>query len=288
MLTITLFECIQVALMATAAFVVGRQPVRRTVAAFLVFCTFVLSWFAPGNRISRAALAGIAIGSVILTVELAFNSKPRFLSRERLRFYPGRRSPVGSLRIIGHIFVEVLIGGAACLILLQTRHPNSTAVGMLRLAAGVAMIYAVAALAFELIRLGLWAMGMSAPLLHRTPIAARSVGEFWGQRWNLVISAWLRQYFYLPLARRRRPGLGIMCAFLVSGALHGWPMMVAVSSAAGCTTLAFFLLQGVFVLAEQRLQIHTWPDYLARAWTLTALLLPSPLYIDPGLRLFNL
>jgi hypothetical protein len=50
----------------------------------------------------------------------------------------------------------------------------------------------------------------------------------------------------------------------------------------------FFGLQGVFILAEDRLHVHAWPVPLARAWTLTILLATSPLIIGPYLRMVHL
>ena len=123
--------------------------------------------------------------------------------------------------------------------------------------------------------------------MHRTPIAARSVGEFWGQHWNIITSAWQRTFVFWPLARRGCAGVGVLCCFFVSGALHAWPMLVALGPFAALSTMVFFVFQGVVVLAESRLRIHTWPVAIARVWTLVILLASLPLYIDPGLRLFG-
>jgi hypothetical protein len=184
--------------------------------------------------------------------------------------------------------LNVFIASSAFLTLLQTRHPSSTAMELLRLAAGVALLYALAALVFEILGLCFLVAGYSLPLMHRTPIAARSVGEFWGQRWNIIVSARLRTFIFWPLARRRCAGLGVLCSFLVSGALHGWPILVALGTSAAFSMVLFFVIQGVFVLAESRLSIHTWPVTIARTWTLVILLASSPLLIDPDLRVFGL
>jgi hypothetical protein len=64
-------------------------------------------------------------------------------------------------------------------------------------------------------------------------------------------------------------------------------MLAALGAPAALSTMAFFTVQGLFVLAENRLAIHNWPVVVARAWTLMILLASSPLYIDPGLRLFG-
>ena len=124
--------------------------------------------------------------------------------------------------------------------------------------------------------------------IQETPIAARSLRDFLGKRWNRPVSAWLHRFVFLPLARQRRPDLGLFCAYLVSGAIHAWFTLVALGAFAACEMAVFFGLQGVFILAEDRLQVHAWPVPLARAWTLTILLATSPLIICPYLRMVHL
>jgi hypothetical protein len=63
--------------------------------------------------------------------------------------------------------------------------------------------------------------------------------------------------------------------------------LVALGTSAAFSVVLSFVIQGVFVLAESRLNIHTWPVTMARTWTLVILLASSPLFIDPGLRLFG-
>ena len=258
-------------------------------AALFVVGLFIASWFMTGTQVARAALAFVAVVSLMFAVELTADAGQRLSGREHWRI---RRSQIGKgplSRSVWCVLFHATIAWASFLTLLQMQHPPaSIPMGLLRLAAGVALLYAIAALVFEVFGLCFLAAGYSLPLMHRTPIAARSVGEFWGQRWNLIVSAWLRTYIFWPLARRRCAGIGILCSFLVSGALHGWPMLVALGTSAAFTTVGFFVIQGVFIMAENRLRIHTWPIALARAWTLLILLASSPLYIDPGLRLFGL
>jgi D-alanyl-lipoteichoic acid acyltransferase DltB (MBOAT superfamily) len=174
------------------------------------------------------------------------------------------------------------------MILLHLRNSNGLTRELLRLGAGVALIYAWVAIISTVIGLLFLAAGYSLPELHRHPIAARSVVEFWARRWNIVVSAWLHAFVFLPLARRRRNTLGILLAFGVSGAMHGWLVLFALGRWAAFTTVLFFMIQGVVVIVENRLRIQTWPIVAARAWTMIILLGSSPLFIDPGLRLFGL
>jgi alginate O-acetyltransferase complex protein AlgI len=174
------------------------------------------------------------------------------------------------------------------LVLLHTRHVVGAVCSITRLGAGVVLVYAGTQFVFDLASFCLLAVGISLGPFHRTPIAAHSVAEFWGQRWNRIVSAWLHTFVYLPLARRRCSRLGVFSAFLVSGVLHGWVILVAVGISSALATLLFFVAQGAFVLAEHRLRIHAWPVPVARGWTWAVLLASSPLIVDPYLRVFDL
>jgi hypothetical protein len=255
-------------------------------AALFVVGLFVASWFVSGTQVTRAIFACVAVFSLMFAVELTTEGGQRLSRRECWRIRP-QAGKVLLLPAIWHVLFNVFIASSAFLTLLQTRHPSRTAMELLRLAAGVAFFYALAALAFEIFGLCFLVAGYSLPLLHRTPVAARSVGEFWGQRWNMIVSAWLRTFIFRPLARRRGAGVGVLGSFLVSGALHGWPILVALGTSSAFSMVLFFVIQGVFVLAESRLSIHTWPVTMARTWTLVILLASSPLLIDPDLRVFG-
>lgn len=264
----------------------SRRRVWGMCAALFVVGLFIASWFISGTQVTRAIFALVAVASLMFAIELTTQGGQRLSRRESWRIRP-RVGKVLLLPAIWHVLLGVFIASSAFLTLLQTRHPSSTAMELLRLAAGVALFYALAALVFEILGLCFLVAGYSLPLLHRTPIAARSVGEFWGQRWNIIVSAWLRTFIFWPLARRSCAGVGVLCSFLVSGALHGWPILVALGTSAAFSTVWFFVIQGVFVLAESRLSIHTWPVTMARTWTLVILLASSPLLIDPDLRVFG-
>ncbi len=265
----------------------SRRPVLRVGAALFVVGLFAASWFVSGTQVTRAIAAFVPVAVLMFAVELTAEARQKLSLRECWRIRRAKIGEAPSWRSVGLVLLNVFIASSAFLTLLQTRHPHSTCMGLLRLAAGVSLLYAAAALVFEVCGLCFLAAGYSLPLMHRAPIAARSVGEFWGQRWNIIVSAWLRTFVFWPLARRRFAGVGVFCCFLVSGAFHAWPMLAGLGTVAASSTAVFFVFQGVVVLAESRLSVHTWPVAMARAWTLVILLASSPLYIDPGLRLFG-
>src|SRR5262249_23617594 len=125
------------------------------------------------------------------------------------------------------------------------------------------------------------------PVLHDDPILSRSVQEFWGERWNRIVSAWLAANCLWPLARRRRPLLGLAAAFAASALLHAYLTWAALALPSAMEMGVFFLIQAVIVLFERRVGVPRWPGAAARAWTVATLLLTSPLFVGPFLELFD-
>ena len=295
MLTLVVF-CAHTVLGVAAVLVVGRSRIQRAYAALFLVCGFILEWFAPFDSCLRAILAWGGMIALAATIKSAASATPRWPVWNRLLDlvsvpYPlraGRTRPTLSLPIIGRFILEGLFGSAALLTLWQTTpaaHSSGAIIAVFRLIAGVIFLYAMLEFLTDFFFL---AAGVSLHSIHRAPIAARSLREFWGQRWNRIASALLHRFVFLPLARRHRPSLGLFCACLVSGVLHAWPAMVALGAFAAFTTATFFCLQGVLILAEDRLHVHAWPVLVARTWTLVILLASSPLVIDPFLRMFHL
>jgi alginate O-acetyltransferase complex protein AlgI len=67
-------------------------------------------------------------------------------------------------------------------------------------------------------------IGYDLPENFNMPYVARSITEFW-QRWHMTLSAWLRDYLYIPLGGNRR-GEGrryanLMLTMLLGGLWHG-------------------------------------------------------------------
>jgi hypothetical protein len=70
---------------------------------------------------------------------------------------------------------------------------------------GALVMYALGETGDALFRVLLASSALRGPPIHRTPIVATSLREFWGERWNLVVNRWLREHCFLPWARRRQP-----------------------------------------------------------------------------------
>lgn len=75
-------------------------------------------------------------------------------------------------------------------------------------------------------------LGIDLAENFRRPYLATSVREFWAQRWHLSLSAWFRDYLYIPLGGSRgtpvRTYGNLLVVFLVSGLWHGanWTFVV--------------------------------------------------------------
>lgn len=157
---------------------------------------------------------------------------------------------------------------------------------LLRWVGGALLIYGVAEAVTRCVRLVCGALGFRIPLMHDTPIRARSVGAFWSRHYNRAVSGWLARNVQRPVAQSLGPEAGIVAAFGVSTALHAWLAWVALGPAEGICMGAFFAVQGGVVLLER-----VWPGWRRlsvggrRAWTLGWLLLSAPLFVEPFVRL---
>jgi hypothetical protein len=298
MLTLAVL-CAHAVLMIAAVLVVGRKPIQWAGSAFFLVCCFFLEWFAPVDISWHAIMALGGMAALVASITVADSATPQWSARLRLlqmltlgyRIRAGHTRSVLSVRIIGRLIVEGLVGGAAFLFLrhiAHAQHPPDAVIALGRLVAGIILLYALSAFLKDLVHFCFLASGAAMRPIHDAPIAARSLRDFWGRRWNHLVSAWLHRFVFLPLARQHCPDLGLCCAFLVSGAMHAWVALVALGAFAAFEIAVFFGLQGVFILAEDRLHVHAWPVPLARAWTLTILLATSPLIICPYLRIVHL
>jgi Membrane bound O-acyl transferase family len=123
--------------------------------------------------------------------------------------------------------------------------------------------------------------GVDAGPFHDAPIRARTVGDFWGRRWNRAIHAWLSEFAFRPTAKRIGAAMGILAAFGASALLHAIPITVALDWSHAVPMGAFFLLHGVIVLVESWLGVSRWPHVLGHMWTLGVFAVTMPLFVDP-------
>jgi alginate O-acetyltransferase complex protein AlgI len=88
-----------------------------------------------------------------------------------------------------------------------------------------------------------WMFGFTADENFNRPYLARTIGGFW-RRWHMSLSAWFRDYVYIPLGGNRkgafRAGVNKCIVFLLCGIWHG----------ANFTFLLWGIWHGVFSLLE--------------------------------------
>ena len=118
---------------------------------------------------------------------------------------------------------------------------------------------------------GFWRLrGFPVERLFVNPAAARSLGDFWGRRWNVPFSTVARERVFRPVARRWGSTWGVMATFAFSGLLHEIVISLPAGGGYGLPSV-YFLLQGSLVLAERRFGLG------GRIWTVFWLAAPVPL-----------
>jgi len=129
-------------------------------------------------------------------------------------------------------------------------------------------------------------MGLSAPGLMRSPHLSTSISEFWADRWNPAASVLVfRKYCFAPLARRGF-ALALFVSFLFSAVAH----VLGLYMATGEWTISlafgvFFLVQPLLIVGERRMGVRRWRRGAGGAWTLTALTVTSPPFVEGALQL---
>ena len=278
----------------TAGALFGPTRTRRVLSALVVAGSLFVPFVGPPEESLARGLAGLgAMLMVMRWVEAVRASAPPVVPYAVLFVLPVdtpslRRAPprlaVDSLgRAASHGVLTAL--GIALVLAAPASAPSRFA---LRWLGGVVFVYGYVELAASSARLLLAALGVDVAQMQRDPILSRSVAEHWGERWNRVVSTWLRRHLFLPVTRRTRsPVAGLAAAFAWSAFLHAYFIYAAVGASAALAMGAYFVSQGLLVLLESRLPVARWPGPLARTWTILAVVGPSWLFVGPALAMFG-
>jgi hypothetical protein len=278
-----------VASVATTAWMMTGSRARRVIVLAVASLWLATPFALRDASIAlRTTLAFAALWSWLRLIDLAFDRQAISAGRRVLHAVgtvelrrSARTRPFFDARAFAHLAVFVPLSALAVHLVLTHSEP------VLRWAAGVVVAYSGFEVVASALALHAGSLGFVVPRLHDDPIKARSVAEFWGERWNRIVGRWLAEHCFRPLARRRAPVLGVVAAFGVSTTLHVYLAWAALDARAALSWAGFFLLQIPIVLVERRLRVVTWPPLIARAWTLGVFLLASPLFVGPVLRVID-
>ena len=243
--------------------------------------------------LARAALMCL-MAFPLLIAAIPFLSPPPATFRERMSYLftwfgtreVKRRTRAFELKSLLHLIAATLVFSTAMVAVKAVSAADGWAVA--RLLSGGIMIMAAA----EMITAGhnftASFIGVTAPALMQSPFLSTSLGEFWTKRWNPAASSLVfRACLFRPLSRRG-PVLALWAAFFASAVAHALlPYMAMGKLGISLLCGAFFLAQPPLIAAERWLQVRRWKSGAARVWTLAALTIASPLFVEPLLQLLE-
>jgi hypothetical protein len=205
----------------------------------------------------------------------AFWIVPSPLSIRRLQPVKNPARPV--LHLLG-LCAAVTLGYAVFRILVSTLEVPA----LLRSYLAAPFLLLLTETALALVRVIWLPSGLLFAPLHNRPWQARSVADFWGQRWNTYYSDWTRSTIFQPL--RRRPIFALFLAFIFSGVLHelviNLPLYFVTGRMLFGTIMIYFALQAVGILIERKFKKQR--DWTT-VWCWLIVFLPCPLIINEGL-----
>jgi hypothetical protein len=273
-----------------AGLLVAGSRARRVLAVGIASIALVVPLFLPPEpRWLRAGIGLLLAMTLFRTIDLAKERGERPIAFrlthvavpfDTRRIHRGH-SPV-QLKELATIAAYALLALAAFAILLT--RPSA----LLRWGAGTVLAYAATDVAYGSIGAALRGAGFAIYEFHRTPVAALSVKEFWGERWNRTVMAWFREHIVRPLARRGRTRGGLFASFAASAVLHAYLVIVSVGGTMALLMLMYFLVQAVLIQVETAIRLRERSPLARRAWTVTSMLLSAPLFVEPGLRVLGL
>ncbi|BBO34487.1 MBOAT family protein [Lacipirellula parvula] len=125
--------------------------------------------------------------------------------------------------------------------------------------------------------------GVAAKPLMDWPIAATSVSDFWGRRWNRAFRDLAHRFLFRPLTLRLGAAWAMLAGFAFSGVVHDVVISWPARGGYGGPTL-FFLIQAAGMLVERSRAGRRWG--LGRGWrgwlfAATLLLVTAPLLFHP-------
>nr|ACO70949.1 membrane protein [uncultured Verrucomicrobiota bacterium] len=136
---------------------------------------------------------------------------------------------------------------------------------------------------FHLLSVFWRAVGVDARPIMRWPVAATSLGEFWGRRWNLAFNELAERFVFRPAVGKWGVTGASLAAFLASGVLHELVISLPAGAGWGLPT-GYFFLQGCGAAFERSRIGRRWGlrrGWRGRAFTLFVAAGPAFLLFHP-------
>ena len=273
----------------------GGTP-RRALAIGVSTSAVLVPWMAE-TRLVQAFLAVycvVSLGRVIDLIRMrtsyawprrVIHAMSSFDSRKATRA-PPKLPRLAVMSVL--LYAPLMLVGLYVVLRVAPNMGGEKQIFVVRSAGGLVFVYCLTETLYAAVWGGMRAIGLAFPPLHVSPILSRSVQEFWGERWNRTVNDWLRTNCFMPLARRRRPVLGVAAAFVTSAALHAYMTVIPLGLVMTGWMTAYFLVQPLLIGMERLLGVARWPVSAAHLWTVTVMVLPSPLFVEPMLQILSL
>lgn len=272
--------------------VFSGPPGGARIMSFIAGAALAVPCFLPASPLMRGLVACLlAIPFVIAAALVIALPMPAF--RRRLAYictWCGTEEVVRCKRGAGVTAIRDLLLAtvALCVAFAGVNAASASVPGFaLRWIAGGIAILALAEIASAGLLIVAAMFGVTVPSLFRSPCRSNSVGQFWTRRWNVAASHLFRWCCFVPLARRG-VGFALVATFLVSAAAHAALAYVILGTwgiALSCG--AFFMMQPLLIVAERRMKVRRWQSAAGRAWTLAALAVTSPLFVEPAMQILE-
>ena len=122
--------------------------------------------------------------------------------------------------------------------------------------------------------------------IHNHPLTSKSLGEFWGKRWNFWVRDWLRD---ISQASRKNLIKKLIITFLVSGFFHellvNLPHFLYFGELFFGNMTLYFSIQALGLWIEKKWMSKS-PSFLGRLYFWAVIILPAPIFINRPLLIF--
>lgn len=132
---------------------------------------------------------------------------------------------------------------------------------------------------FHVLSLAWLRADVDAKSLMHWPVAAQSLGSFWGDRWNRGFNDIAVRHVFRPLCPRVGVQAAMLAAFLVSGALHDAAITVPARGGYGLPTLYFLIQAGGLLFERSKIGRKLGLRHGVRGWAFTIAVVAAPVGI---------